>query len=133
MVRAYLQPAGAGGSLDLESQGVLLRGTMGFRSIFTEPSKPAHPAFQYGMLVVILVLLAADVWWRVSFPPVDRYMNSVVVLILLFNHLAYQFQWPPLGTVAIRILAWGWLVCGLLYVVFCASRVFQPIHMPEGK
>ncbi|MBM4024425.1 MAG: hypothetical protein FJ280_03340 [Planctomycetes bacterium] len=66
------------------------------RSLFTEPppSSLSYPAYRYGMLVVILLLLAGNLRLYLSLPPGyigDPYMNSVVVLMLFFNHLAYSF------------------------------------------
>lgn len=86
---------------------------MNIRSIFTEPAKLAHPGFRYGMLVGCLLLLAWSVRWRLSVPadyPYERNGNIVVVLMLLLNHLAYQFQWSTRVTIALRALALSWLV-----------------------
>jgi hypothetical protein len=93
---------------------------MNLRSIFTEPSKPASAAFRYGMLVFIVGLLVVSVWayLRLALPYNERCLGVVLSLMLLFNHLAYQFRWPVPATVAIRILAWGWLVFGNIYVFF---------------
>jgi hypothetical protein len=94
---------------------------MNIRAIFTEPSKPAHPAFSYGFLVVILLLLASDIRWRLSLPPTyshERYASAVVALMLLFNHLAYQFRLPFALIIALRCLAWGWLVFGIFYIFY---------------
>jgi hypothetical protein len=91
---------------------------MNLRSILMEPSKPVSRAFQYGMLVFILIMLAVSLLLCFTAPPArgDRYLLLVIVLMMLFNHLAYQFRWPVPATVAIRILAWGWLIFGLFYI-----------------
>jgi hypothetical protein len=89
-----------------------------FASIFAEPSKP-NPVFAYGFLVVILLLLVERIWWFISLPPqypYERYTGFVVVLMLLFNHLAYQFRLPTRLTVFCRILAIVWLAFGLFYI-----------------
>lgn len=99
---------------------------MNVRSILTEPSKPAHPAFRYQQLLIALGLLAADIWWRWNLPPSwsgPRYTGLVVILMLLFNHLAYQFKWPVPVTVAFRILCWSWLVLGSCYVLYVICRM----------
>jgi hypothetical protein len=98
-------------------------------SKFVEPAEPAHPAVRYGMLALILVLLAWNIHLFVTLTPGysgDPYMNGVVVLMLLFNHVAYQFKWPHSATAALRILAWIWLALGLFYI-FYLSRVLYPI------
>jgi hypothetical protein len=95
---------------------------MSFYTVFARPPRRTYAAFSYGMLGVILVLLAIDLQWRLSLPsayPHDRNLNCVVVLMLLFNHLAYQFRWPPAATVGLRVLAWSWLVFGVFCIVFC--------------
>ena len=94
---------------------------MNIFATFAEPAKSKHPAFSYGFLAVILTLLAFDLYWRMTLPPFyphDRNINLVVVLMLLFNHLAYQFRWPPAATAGLRLLAWGWLVFGAFYIYF---------------
>jgi hypothetical protein len=101
---------------------------MNIPAIFAEPPKPAHPAFRYGMLVACLLLLAWHIQWRLSLPatyPYDRNSNGVVVLMLLFNHLAYQFHWPTSVTVALRALAWVWLAFGCVYILYW-SHVLYP-------
>jgi hypothetical protein len=105
-----------------------LEAHMNIRAIFTEPAKPKHPAFSCGFLVVIFVLLASEIQWHLSLPPTyshDRYGNLVVGLMLLFNHLAYSFRLPTPATVAVRILAWSWLLFGCFYI-FYWSRVLYP-------
>lgn len=94
---------------------------MNIRSIFTEPSKPLHPAYSYGMLVVILYLLVKSTRWYLALPPdwpYDRYGDFVVILMLLFLHLSYQFRWPTSVTVILRILALSWTVFGLFYIIY---------------
>jgi hypothetical protein len=94
--------------------------SMTLASKFAEPSKPRSSAYSYGFLAFILLLLAIDLF-RLSRSSVGSLHiatgNCVVVLMLLFNHLAYQFRFSPQATVALRILAWGWVVFGLAYVI----------------
>jgi hypothetical protein len=100
---------------------------MSFISKFAEPPKIRSVAFKYGFLATILTLLAFDICWRLSHPPFfrgDRNINIVVALMLLFNHVAYQFRWPPAATIALRALAWSWLAFGIFYI-FYSARVFE--------
>jgi hypothetical protein len=79
-----------------------------------------HPVFSYGFLAVILALLFLDVSWRISLPssyPYHRNMNLVVALMLLLNHLAFQFRLPPTATALLRIMAICWLGFALYYIV----------------
>jgi len=101
---------------------------MNIRSNFTEPSNAVHPAFRYGMLVVCLLLLAVHIQWRLTLPSDYRHDpngNGVVALMLLFNHLAHNFRWPTSVTIALRLLAWGWLAFGCFYI-FYWSHVLYP-------
>ncbi len=101
---------------------------MKIRAIFTEPPKPAHPAVRYGMLIVCLLLLAWHIQWRFSLLATythDRNGGAVVVLMLLFNLLAFQFHWPTSVTVALRALAFGWLAFGGFYIYYW-SRIPYP-------
>ncbi|WP_040546914.1 hypothetical protein [Pedosphaera parvula] len=81
-----------------------------------------HLVLRYGLLALILSLLAIDIRWRLRLSPGfagERYSNGVAALMLLFNHLAFQFRWPtPVLTAALRILAFGWLAFGLLYIFY---------------
>jgi len=104
---------------------------MNIRSIFTEPPKLSslvYRYYRYPMLIAILLLLALHIQWYVTLPPgyhYDPYRGFVVVLMLLFNHLAFLFKWPPSVTVILRILALSWTVFGLFYA-FYLSRVLYP-------
>lgn len=92
---------------------------MNFRSTLMEPSRPVSPAYQYGMLTFQLIMLAISLLLCFIAPPEHggRYMLPVIVLMGLFHHLAYQFRWPMPATVVIRILALGWGIFGLIYIL----------------
>jgi hypothetical protein len=84
------------------------------------------------MLVVIVLLLVWHIQWRLALSssyPYDRNTNGVVVLMLLFNHLAYQIRWSAPVTAAFRILAWGWIAFGFFYL-FYWSHVLYPANYP---
>jgi|GEM_PF-3824723 hypothetical protein len=57
--------------------------------------------------------------------PYDRYNNTVVVLMLLLNNLAYQFRWPKPVTVVLRVAAWVWLAFGCFYIFYLSDRFYQ--------
>jgi hypothetical protein len=102
---------------------------MSIRSLSTGPLKADHPAYRYGMLALILVLLAQNIHLYLGLPPAyrgDPYGNGVVGLMLLFVHLAYWFRWPSAIAVALKFLAWGWLVFGAFYI-FYLSHVLYPL------
>ena len=98
---------------------------MKIESVFTRPPVPplSHPAYRYGMLVLILCLLGDYVVWYLGLPteyPYDRYRTGILELALLVNHLAFSFQWRPSVTAALRVLAMSWVVFGLFYAIFYA-------------
>jgi len=79
------------------------------------------------MLVVVLLLLANYIYWRITLTPGythDRYGNGVVVLMLLFNHLAYQFRWSASVTIALRLWAWAWLAFGGFYIFYWSHIIY---------
>lgn len=98
------------------------------RFIFTEPFKPAHPAFRYGMLAVTLCLLTADIRWYLSLPPdwpYDRYGGFIAILSMLFTQLLL-FRWPTSVTVILRVLTLGWVLFAAFYV-FYLVRILYPL------
>ena len=91
-----------------------------------------HPVYSYGMLVLILGLVAWDIQWYVNLPAgysYDPYGNGIGALALLLAHLAFQFRWPIRVTIVLRILALAWLLFAFVYV-FYLSRVLFPIMTP---
>ena len=94
--------------------------------------KAADAAYRYGMLIVILVLLAWQIRWYFTFAHVyngDPYGTGILVLALLFNHLAFAFNWPRAVAIALWVLAGSWIVFSLFYV-FYLSRVLYPLETP---
>ena len=91
-----------------------------FGQEFRGPSKDFGPAYRWGMLGVVLMLLAGDIKRQFNLSPAfsgDLYGNLVVVLMLLLNHLAWCFRFPPTVTFALRVLSSGWLVIGGAYIL----------------
>jgi hypothetical protein len=83
------------------------------------PTKAVRPVFKYAMLGFTLLLLGANIYWRINLPrgyQGDRYVNFVVALMLLFNVLAFQFRWPVLATVLLRTLAFMWIAFAFVYI-----------------
>jgi len=103
---------------------------MTLRSIFIDPPQPVRPAgFRYGFLAVICALLAFNLYNFATRSPGysgDPYGGFIISVMLLLNHVAFQFQLPSRVTVGLRILAIGWLTFGLLYVSYL-GRVLYPL------
>ena len=93
----------------------------GVREAFTRQATEVRPAYRYGMLVIILALLAWNVQFLLSLPATysgHRFGSIIVPLMLLFNHLAFSFRWPLNVSFAMHVLAYGWLVLGCCYIFF---------------
>lgn len=103
------------------------------RRILTSPGQPGNPIFAYGFLIVIVLMLIWNIQVLMDTPPsyhYDRCGNLVVALMLLFNHLAFQFRWPAGVTVALRVLSLGWTVFGLFYVFYWSHMFFPAKSSP---
>ena len=74
--------------------------------------------WKYGMLGIILCLLAFNVFqllrWRGSNDYIN--VNLVVALMLLFNHIAFHFTKAGWMSRVIKITAGIWAVLGLVYI-----------------
>ena len=109
---------------------------MRIRSIFryihyrlvTPQGEMSHPVFRYGILVFTLFMCAQQIKWHFTPHPGysgDPYRIDVLVLILLFNHLAMMFQWPRRIAGVLWLLAVSWLGFASFYL-FYLSRVLYP-------
>jgi len=101
---------------------------MTLRSIFIDPPSPARPAaFRYGFLVLVCAMLTWNAYLLATRPPGvpgDPYGGLIIGVMLLSNHVAYQFHLPPRVTIAARIFSIGWLVFGLIYICFLSRTLF---------
>ena len=74
--------------------------------------------WKYGMLAIILCLLAFNVFqllrWRGSNDYIN--VNLVVALMLLFNHVAFHFTKAGWTSRVMKIAAGIWAVLGLVYI-----------------
>lgn len=73
--------------------------------------------WKYGFLVLILCLLAFNVfihfkWWDFGY---DKFMGTVVALMLLFNHIAYYLVTKGWKSVVMKTVAWVWIILGFAY------------------
>jgi hypothetical protein len=101
---------------------------MTIRSVFTDPPQQLPPAVRYGLLLALVGLLAFDLLRNfVLFPTFhpDHYANTVVILMMLFSHLAFQFRWPSIATVALRAVVFMSLLFGLPYILFVVVTMFR--------
>ena len=76
--------------------------------------------WKYGMLAVILCLLAFNVFqllkWKNFGSNEYLNVNLVVALMLLFNHIAFSFTNTGRQSRVMKIVAGVWAVLGLVYI-----------------
>lgn len=76
--------------------------------------------YRHGMLVVLLPLVAFNVYWLISLPPgydSPRYTNLLVSGALLMNHLAYSVTWKKPADKMFRTASRATLVLAGLYIL----------------
>ncbi len=75
-------------------------------------------SFRYGFLLLIICLLIWDVaslLERRNFG-YDQYGNLIIVLVLLFNHIAYQLTKKGWLSRVMKTIAWIWVVFSFAYI-----------------
>ena len=79
---------------------------------FLQEPRPNSAAYRYGFLALILALFA-----YILYLPGDWNLRAVTVpLMLLLNHLAFQFRWPSGLAIALRVIALVWVLVGCIYI-----------------
>lgn len=74
--------------------------------------------WKYGMLGIILCLLAFNVFQLLRWRGSNDYLNVnlVVALMLLFNHVAFHFTKAGWTSRVMKIASGIWAVLGLIYI-----------------
>ena len=74
---------------------------------------------KYGMLVLILCLLVFAVMHLLKYRDFayDEYGTLVVGLMLLFNHIAYNFTKTGWKHRVMKTVAWTWMILGFVYII----------------
>ena len=95
------------------------------RTLRMNPNTPgtspkADRLHKYGMLALILCLLAFAVMHLLKYRDFDEYGNLIVGLMLLFNHIAYNFTKIGWKHHVMRTIAWTWMVLGFVYIFWVA-------------
>jgi len=92
--------------------------------LFDSPKENRSSAYRYGMLLIFFSLVAWNVSraWNAYHDAIlaranlnGWHMNVVITTLLLINHLAFEFRFPPRITCILRIIAAVWLVFTLVY------------------
>jgi hypothetical protein len=95
-------------------------------TIQNERLSTASWLYRYGFLVVCIVLVVMTIRHSLGLPAdygYDRYQGVIVPLMLLLNHLAFQFSLPKLLGIAVRSLAVSWIVFGVIYIFYFSDRL----------
>ena len=81
-------------------------------------SPKADHLYKYGMLALILCLLVFAVMNLLKYQDFayDEYGNLIVALMLLFNHIAYDFTKTGWKNRVMKTVARIWIVLGFVYI-----------------
>lgn len=77
--------------------------------------------FRYGFLTILLVLLAVTFWLTTQLPSSyqgHRYFSLVVPVMILLQHLAFQFRWSPRTERILRVISHTATVIGCSYIFY---------------
>ena len=83
---------------------------------------------QDSFLVLILLLLAFELWrivWFWEYIDLWDYTSLVVVLMLLINHVAFQYAKTGKLHAVMKQVAIVWLVLGSIYIVVALFQLNQ--------
>lgn len=92
---------------------------------------------RYVFLALLIYLVVQD-FLRERRDPSDTRLETVsrcaVSTMLLLNHLAFQFDWPPVVMAIVRVAALTWCFVGLLLIlglptIEFASRCIKAAHV----
>ena len=85
-----------------------------------EQQKPFRTWWKHGFLIVILCLLAMNIHTLVSNLKAGysgaNYINMVVVIALLLNHVAFFYATSGWLSKIMNVFAWVWMIIGSIYI-----------------
>ena len=109
--RDQLQP-------EVELPNKLIMRTLLANFFLCEPT-PGSDGYRYGMLAFVIALLVSQILLSPhisSSNPGGRWSGFIVPLMLLFNHLAFQFRWSRTVAISLRVVAYLWIAFGSAYI-----------------
>jgi hypothetical protein len=82
----------------------------------------------HGFLVLILCLIAFSLFLLIRRGDYryEKYLNLVVSLMLLFNHIAFQYTKTGWQSKVMKSVAMAWLAFGIVYILCLAWWVPPP-------
>jgi len=85
-----------------------------------KPSVKTSPIWKHGFLVFIISLVGINLVHLVDMIrthyPYEKYVNIVVCLMLLLNHIAFFYTTKGLASKIMKITAFAWLIIGSIYI-----------------
>ena len=73
--------------------------------------------FKFGFLIFCLALVAFQVILSCFYPEkIDNHYGLIVSVMLLLNHLAFSFNFPPRVRAVLRVFAIVFVAGGLIYI-----------------
>jgi hypothetical protein len=84
------------------------------KKILLGEPRPSGAGFRYGFLALIAVLLVFYASHASSQRGASGY---IILLMLLLNHLAFSFRWPPNAALFVRVIALAWVVLGCVLIL----------------
>lgn len=97
------------------------------RSAVPDSWMPLFLVYRYGMLTVILGLLASTITSLSSRPPgmsSDPYAAIVLSITLLLYHLALCFEWRESVCILLIVVASIWALLGFVYIVYLSPCLY---------
>jgi hypothetical protein len=86
-----------------------------------QPAFTTRPAWRYGFLLLILLLLAWSIWIlpeNLACHKSPPYSGIIIPLMLLFNHLSANFVQSPEKKKIANIMALSFVILGGAYICF---------------
>ena len=85
--------------------------------ILLKPTTIRSDKYRYGMLMCIIALLCFSIWLSInSNHKYTGYMQIVVAMMLLINHISMQFRWSRDTMIILRATSILWTVFAAFYV-----------------
>ena len=93
---------------------------LGLKGMKVEKEFTPSRIYKHVFLLIIIYLLINSLMLlrhmiRTDYP-YDKFGNIVVVLMLLFKHIAFFYTKSGLASKIMKTLAWAWIIIGSIYI-----------------
>lgn len=81
--------------------------------------------WKHGFLGFILCMLGMNMFFLLRWENFgyDQYLGPVVWLMLLFNHVAFYYTKTGRASLAMKTVAWTWIVVGFTYIFWVLQNL----------